>query len=120
MLSDRNLKVFILPGEFKGRTEALIGASTCQYLNGFNFSLGFFGTNGIQEDIGFTTPDINEATVKSKAISRCKKAYVLADSSKFGKVYQVTFSDDSDLEIITNSSEDSDKTVIIRNYKEKR
>ena len=117
MLTDRGIKVFILPGEFKSGTGALVGASTCQYLDNFNFSLGFFGTNGIQENIGFSTPDINEAMVKSKAISRCNKAYILADFSKFDKVYQVTFSDDEDLEIITNSL-DAKKEIIIRNYKE--
>lgn len=115
-LSERNKKVFILPGEFKKGTGALVGASTCQYLENFNFSLGFFGTNGIDEDLGFTTPDINEAMVKSKALSRCMKAYVLADASKFGKVFQVTFSKDDDLKIISNSK--SKDEVIIKNYKE--
>lgn len=114
-LSKIGKKVFILPGEFKSGTEALVGASTCEFLNSYNFTLGFFGTNGIHEDVGFTTPDINEAMVKSKAIARCKKAYVLADRSKFGKISQVTFADNPRLKIITNVGEDK---VVEKTYKE--
>lgn len=111
-------KVFIVPGEFKKGTGALIGASTCDYLDNFNFSIGFFGTNGIHEQVGFTTPDINEAMVKSKAISRCRKVYFLADSSKFGKVSKVTFSNDPNLEIITNVKNDGNDEIVIRKLKE--
>lgn len=111
-------KVFIVPGEFKKGTGALIGASTCEYLDKFNFSIGFFGTNGIHEQVGFTTPDINEAMVKSKAISRCNKVYCLADSSKFGKVSKVTFSNNPNLEIITNVKNDGKDEIVIRKLKE--
>lgn len=111
-------KVFIVPGEFKKGTGALIGASTCEYLDNFNFSIGFFGTNGIHEQVGFTTPDINEAMVKSKAISRCNKVYFLADSSKLGKVSKVTFSNNPNLEIITNVKNDGKDEIVIRKLKE--
>lgn len=111
-------KVFIVPGEFKKGTGALIGASTCEYLDNFNFSIGFFGTNGIHEQVGFTTPDINEAMVKSKAISRCNKVYFLADSSKFGKVSKVTFSNNPNLGIITNVKNDGKDEIVIKKLKE--
>lgn len=117
-LSDLSKKVFIPPGEFKSKTDALVGSTTCDYLEKYNFTLGFFGTNGIHENIGFTTPDINEAMVKTKAISRCKKAYILADSSKFGKISQVTFSNDPNLEVITNVKNEHKEEVVIKKYKE--
>lgn len=113
-VSALNYKVFVIPGELKVLTDSLIGASSVDYLNMFNFSLGFFGTNGIHKEIGFTTPDINESIVKAKAVERCNKAYVLADYSKFGKVSKVTFCSDINVEIITKKDED----VIITNYKE--
>jgi DeoR family fructose operon transcriptional repressor len=114
-LSILGKKVFIVPGEFKKGTEALIGASTCEFLQDYNFTLGFFGTNGIHREVGFTTTDINEAMVKTKALSRCNKAYVLADRTKFGKISQVTFSHDPGLRIITNT-ENGD--IVERTYKE--
>lgn len=114
-LSSLGQKAFILPGEFKAGTEALVGASTCEFLEKYNFTIGFFGTNGIHKDVGFTTPDINEAMVKSKGISRCKRAYILADFSKFGKISQVTFSNDPSLIIITN---DKSGNIVEKTYKE--
>lgn len=117
-LMDRGMKVFILPGQLKKGTGALVGVTTCDFLSKYNFSLGFFGTNGIQEGLGLTTPDINEAMVKSKALARCKKAYVLADSSKFGKLSQVTFSNDPDLKIITCEKKDGMDQILVRNLKE--
>lgn len=100
-LSALKYKVIILPGQIKLSTDSIIGVAASQYLENFNFTLGFFGTNGIHKDFGFTTPDINEAMIKKEAMSRCKKLYILADSSKFDKVSQVTFCKDLWNEIIS-------------------
>lgn len=100
-ISALKYKVFILPGEIKLSTDSIIGVSATQYLSRFNFAVGFFGVNGINKDFGLTTPDINEAMVKEAAMKRCNKAYVLADSSKFDKVSQVSFGENIDKEIIT-------------------
>ena len=105
-LSALKYKVFILPGEVKLSTDSIIGVSATQYLSRFNFSIGFFGVNGIHKDFGFTTPDINEAMVKEEAMKRCNKAYVLADSSKFDKVSQVSFGENKDIDIITEYRQD--------------
>lgn len=90
-LSARGFKVFILGGELKSSTEALVGTEAVINLNKFNFTKGFFGTNGISEKAGFTTPDVNESIVKEAAIGKCRNVYILADKSKFGKVFSVTF-----------------------------
>lgn len=100
-ISALKYKVFILPGEIKLSTDSIIGVSATQYLSRFNFAVGFFGVNGIHKDFGLTTPDINEAMVKEAAMQRCNKVYVLADSSKFDKVSQVSFGENIDVEIIT-------------------
>ncbi len=100
-LSALQKHVYILPGEIKLVTDSIIGVAAERYLRNFNFTVGFFGSNGVHRDIGFTTPDFNEAMVKSQAIEQCKKAYVLADSSKFGKVSQVTFCSNKDIPVIT-------------------
>lgn len=101
-LSARNYKVFILPGEIKLSTDSIIGIAASEYLRRFNFTVGFFGTNGLHKEFGFTTPDINEAMVKTAAIERCKEVMILADDSKVGKVSQVTFCHDVEAKIITN------------------
>lgn len=118
-LSSLKYKVYILPGQIKLSTDSIVGIAASEYLRRYNFTIGFFGTNGLHKDFGFTTPDINEALVKSAAIERCKRAYILADSSKFEKISQVTFSNELDLPIITEDI-DKDKRIVskIINLKE--
>ena len=54
-----------------------------EQLDKYNFTKGFFGTNGIDLKRGFTTPDQKEAAVKKKAMEQCQKTYILSDASKF-------------------------------------
>lgn len=91
-LVKKGMKVILLGGELKATTEAVIGSQAVQILMNYHFSTGFFGANGITKKAGFTTPDINEAAVKSMAMEQCEACYVVADSSKFDMVGSVSFS----------------------------
>ena len=63
-ISDRGYTVYILGGEFKSTTEAIVGDEAVVTLDKYNFTKGFWGTNGITVKNGFTTPEIKEAMVK--------------------------------------------------------
>lgn len=106
-LMSRGLKTYILGGEIKASTEAIIGVEAVNTLKKYNFNKGFFGTNGVSKDRGYTTPDINEALVKQEALSRTRDAYVMADKSKFDEVSSVTFGEIEDAVIITTKVEDN-------------
>ena len=71
-------------------------------LEKYNFTKGFFGTNGVDIKRGLTTPDLKEASVKKKAMNHCKEVYILADSSKFDQVLPVKYGDIENLVIITD------------------
>ena len=43
----RGFKVFLIGGELKETTEAIIGETAILSLQKYHFSIGFFGTNGI-------------------------------------------------------------------------
>ena len=101
-LLEKNIKTFILGGEIKDVTEAIIGSNAVLDLKKYNFSKGFFGANGISNENGYTTPDVTEGMVKAEALRRCKKAYVLADESKLDQVSFVTFGNIEDATLITN------------------
>ena len=101
-LSARGFKVFILGGELKSTTEAVIGTEALNSLKVYNFTKGFFGTNGISTKSGFSTPDSSEGIVKGEAMSRCKRAYILADGSKFNKISPITFANISCATILTD------------------
>ena len=85
--------MILIGGEPKSSTDAIVGAEAVVNLQKYHFNKGFFGTNGVEQNGGFTTPDAREAMVKQTAVKNTQLAnrYFLATSSKFGKVYAVTF-----------------------------
>lgn len=101
ILAAKGCRVIIPGGELKSLTEALVGAETVESLSRYNFTLGFFGTNGVDEVMGFTTPDVSEAMVKRVAMRHCRRPCVLADSGKFSQVASVNFGNFDEAEIIT-------------------
>ncbi len=114
-LLERGVKTFILGGEVKAVTEAIVGSSAVDDLKKYNFSKGFFGTNGVSNKSGYTTPDVNEAMVKREALKRCTEPYIVADESKLEEVSFVTFASISDSALITsktNGNSNYDTNVI--------
>ena len=102
-ISDRGYTVYILGGEFKSTTEAIVGDEAVVTLDKYNFTKGFWGTNGITVKNGFTTPEIKEAMVKKKSMENSKEKYILADDSKFSQVSSIKFADFEDAVIVTNA-----------------
>lgn len=97
----KGLESFLIGGELKLVTEALVGNEATENLRRFRFSKGFFGANSIDVNYGFTTPDPKEAAVKREAIGRTRTPYILADGSKFCEPYAVSFADVNRATIIT-------------------
>lgn len=100
-LSHMGCEVYLVGGRLKSATEAIVGTETLETLSKYNFTIGFWGTNGIHKRTGFTTPDRDEAGVKKMSFMNCKKRYVVADSSKFDSISPVGFADFDDAIIIT-------------------
>lgn len=105
-LCAKGLKTFILGGELKPSTECVVGAEAVEELMRYNFTKGFFGTNGISVQGGYTTPDIHEGTVKAWAFKKCREKYVLSDASKFNKLCSFVFADFADAVILTEQLRD--------------
>ena len=90
----------VIAGKVRGITEAIVGSEAERSLKQYNFTKGFFGTNGITKD-GYTTPNTDEALTKAFAMKKCKNCFVLADDSKFEKISSVCFGKLSEATIIT-------------------
>ncbi|MBQ3296086.1 MAG: DeoR/GlpR transcriptional regulator [Erysipelotrichaceae bacterium] len=97
-------QVYLPGGKVKVMTDALIGADTLKYLEKMNFTIGFFGANGISIQEGFTTPDPEEGEIKRTAFLHCAETYILADLSKFNVVCTYTFAPIDKGFIVTDSS----------------
>lgn len=110
-LVKKNFTTYILGGELKLKTEAIVGIEAINSLKKYNFTKGFFGTNGIDINRGYTTPDLREGMVKEEALKRSKVSYILGDISKFNEISLITFGKIGQSKIITT------KTLEYSNYK---
>ena len=99
----------LLPGgEIKPVTEVLVGAETVNAIRRYHFTLGFWGTNGVSLETGFTTPEFSEAAVKQISLEHTVRPYVLCDSSKFSKISLITFAEYMDATVITDRLPDDE------------
>ncbi|MGM0844872.1 MAG: DeoR/GlpR family DNA-binding transcription regulator [Bacillota bacterium] len=112
-LLQKGISTYLLGGMVKGSTRAIIGRAALQTLKTYRFDKCFIGTNGVDLDYGYTTPDPEEALIKQMAIELSQEGFVLADHSKIG---EVSFSKIADLEeavLITDQSSEN-----IQNYQQ--
>lgn len=87
----KGFTAYVTGGQLRLVTEAIVGAESVASIQKYNFTKCYMGTNGIDIQRGFTTPDIDEALIKSEAIKRSYVSFVLADHSKFKQVSAVCF-----------------------------
>lgn len=105
-LAQKGFQVYILGGELKPTTDAIVGSEAILCLQKYNFSIGFWGANGVNQQSGFSTPDIHEGIVKSEAMKRCRDRYVLCDVTKFEQISSASFGEFSSATIITTRLQD--------------
>ena len=118
-LIQKGLNAYMVGGKVKPVTEAVVGAEGINNLKNLNFSKAFMGTNGIDLQLGYTTPDIEEAMIKEMAINQSYMAFIIADHTKFRRVFPVTFSPLTKCCIITDALPDTKyaKETIIKEVK---
>lgn len=102
LLVQKGCRVFMPGGLLRPQTEAIIGAAALASLGQYNFTKAFMGANGVALEVGFTTPDPEEAAVKAAAVQRAREAWFLVDDSKFAKVYPALAAPLSGGAILTN------------------
>ena len=88
-LLKKGIKTIMLGGQVKENTLATIGSSAMEILRRYCFDKAFIGMNGLDIELGLTTPDEQEALVKQTAMSLANQSFVLIDHSKFNKVYSL-------------------------------
>ena len=106
LLAQKGCRVFVPGGLLRPQTEAIIGAAAMAALQQYNFTRAFLGTNGIDLNAGFTTPDPEETAVKASAAQRPREVWFLADDSKFGSIYPAVITDLAGGSILTNRCPD--------------
>lgn len=80
-----NIDLHLLGGHVRHRTLATVGGWNQDALRSISADVAFLGINAISVERGLTTPDLEEARVKSSIIEAARRTVVLADSSKAGR-----------------------------------
>jgi DeoR family fructose operon transcriptional repressor len=116
-LSMRNVLCYLIGGMMKRTTNAVVGSLAVDNLNLFRFDRAFIGTNGIDTEMGYTTPDPEEAAVKKRALALSGQTYIVADSSKFSEVSFCKMFDLEKASIITEMLPESVREELLNRTK---
>ena len=92
LLSDKGCRVYILGGEFKSQTEAIVGEEAVETLDKYNFTKGFWGTNGISVTKGFSTPEVQNLCKSVKSVGQRKSYSSITSKSSGTKILPLKFS----------------------------
>jgi DeoR family transcriptional regulator of aga operon len=80
-----HVRVIVIGGLMRHMSYSTVGPQAEQMLSGLNADHLFLGVDGLDPEIGLTTPDVLEAQLNSLMIRMAREATVVADSSKFSK-----------------------------------
>lgn len=96
------VKAYVLGGMMKASTKAIIGSVALENIRRYRFDRCFLGVNGIHPQLGYTTPDPEEALLKQAALQLSGQTYVLADHSKFSEISFAKIADLEEAALITD------------------
>ena len=103
-----HIEIQTLGGRMRGITGAAVGATTLTQLSALRPDISFIGANGIHERFGLSTPDTEEAAVKTALTRGAQRAVALADESKLGVESLVSFAALSDIDmLVTDAAPDA-------------
>lgn len=79
-------RLVLVGGELRRLSQTFVGALTGPILDQLHVDKAFMGTIGLSVEHGLTTTDPNEAFTKRQVMEHAEQVFLLADSSKLGKV----------------------------------
>ena len=100
--------VIMLGGEVNYRIGHVEGTLTTESIRNMRADKCFIGVNGIDQSFGFSFPRLIEIDLKCGMMKSSRQSIVLADHSKFGKVYMSRLSERCDFVITDTRLKDYD------------
>lgn len=85
------IRLTVIGGRVRGLTAAAVGADAVRAVEGLRPDIAFVGTNGISADFGLSTPDPDEAAMKTAIVRAARRVVVVADASKLEREMLVSF-----------------------------
>jgi DeoR family fructose operon transcriptional repressor len=94
----------VVGGRVRGLTAAAVGADTVRAISTFRPDVAFVGTNGISAGFGLSTPDPDEAAVKTAIVRAARRVVVVADHAKFDDELLVSFAGLADIDVLVTDA----------------
>lgn len=82
-----DLDVILIGGKLRRKSFALVGPLAEEALQSIRVDKLFLGVDGFDLEEGLTTPNLAEASMDRRMLSIAKEVIVVADHTKFGKVF---------------------------------
>jgi DeoR/GlpR family transcriptional regulator of sugar metabolism len=84
-LANTDIEIILTGGSLQKNSSTLIGPLADSILNKISADKLFHGVDGVDYEIGLTTPNIAEANTSRVMTKRAGEDFLLVDSSKFGR-----------------------------------
>ncbi|WAB84154.1 DeoR/GlpR family DNA-binding transcription regulator [Microcella daejeonensis] len=94
------LVLTVLGGRVRGLTGAAVGAETVRAIEQLRPDVAVIGTNGVAAGFGLSTPDSDEAAVKSAIVRSARRVVVVADADKLGRELLVGFARLDEIDVL--------------------
>jgi DeoR family transcriptional regulator, galactitol utilization operon repressor len=108
------LQITMTGGEFRRETESMVGPIALRTIEGLNVRIAFVGTDGFSLERGMTTHLVEGGEIVKAMRERAEEAWLLADSSKYGRTGFVSVLPLSSIDgIVTDSGLDSEAVRLI-------
>ncbi|GAA1848321.1 DeoR/GlpR family DNA-binding transcription regulator [Microbacterium koreense] len=94
----------LIGGRVRGLTAAAVGADTVRAIGRLRPDIAFIGANGVSADFGISTPDPEEAAVKSAIVRAARRVIVVADAEKLGRELLVSFARLDEIDVLVTDA----------------
>ena len=103
LAAHRDIEVLICGGRVRAGDLGVSNANAVEFFAGINADLALVSSGGVDAQRGLTDFHLDEVATRRQILRNARRAYVLADSSKFGVVAPHFVAElDADLGLITD------------------
>ena len=99
-IASSNLHLELIGGRVRGLTSAAVGSHTIDRFNAYRPDIAFIGANGVHSTFGLSTPDPDEAAVKTAIVRSARRVIAVVDASKLEQETLVGFASLTDIDTL--------------------
>lgn len=106
LLGMDNIEVIGIGGKVRNKTKSFASIEGINVLEAYNIKKAFMAATALSIENGVMNSSYGERSIKSYVVESAAYTYLLADSTKFGKIALLTYCDLSDLDVLFTDDTD--------------